>query len=90
MKQITRVTSKPETCNQEKWENFLCAFYADIESGLFPPIMGKGICSAVFVDLLNFTVITTLVFAENHDKDSLLVFTENLEIIHNNIITSLK
>lgn len=87
MKQITRVTSKPESCDQEKWENFCYSFFADIESGLFPSIMGKGVCSAVFVDLLNFTVITTLIFAENHNKDSLLTLTKSLEVIHNKILT---
>jgi len=86
MKQITRVTSKPESCDQERWEKFCYAFYAAIESGLLPPIMGKGICTAVFVDMLNFTVITTLIFADNHDKDSLLLFTKSREIIHNNIL----
>lgn len=90
MKQITRVTSKPESCDQEKWKGFCYVFFADIEAGLFPPFMGKGVCSAVFVDLLNFTVITTLIFAENHDKDSLLIFTKNLEAIHNNILIRLQ
>lgn len=77
MKQFTKLIKRPDNISEDNWNAELINIALDIQGGLAIH-QGKGIFSAAFVDLFNWTIVYTIIQLEHANQADVLFVHKTL------------
>lgn len=87
MNQFTKTSTRPAAISPEVWKDRLLDIQVTVALLEKETTTSKGIYGAIFIDLDEQLLLTTIIYSPQHDKETLNKFTSSYEKLHSILIT---